>query len=232
MQSEEVGALCAKFKNDMAPDAMDTFAFRLADASEEAYSALSDVKLKNRRTAFLLSVILGGCAADRFYLGDIKGGLFKLILMLLIHAAGSTLAVLISPWIVLVSTAVVSAWWALDVLQVKSKTVAANTALLFDTVYGTYLEPTAFNWKTRGRKRTMECGGVVLSIEGANDCAVAGFILSLLGGLPGLILSIIGYVMAKRNGESGGIAIAGITMSCLWFAIAAVSVAVALATLL
>ncbi len=228
MQAEKVSILCAKYKGEMTPDDAETFVRRLSDAGEEAYYALDGVSLKDKKTAFLLSVFLGGWAVGRFYLGDIKGGLFKLILTILLDGVCGFLAAVLSPWILFVAFAIVSAWWALDVLQVKSKTVAVNTALLFDTVYATYLEPNAFFWISRGRKRTMGSDGVVFSIEGANGCAIAGFFLSFLGGLPGLVLSVIGYVMAKRNEEKSVLAVTGIVMSCVWFFIVAVAIAVAL----
>lgn len=55
---------------------------------------------------------------------------------------------------------------------------------------------------------------------GTNGFAIAGFILSFLGGLLGLIFSIIGCVKAPQYGGKGrGLAIAGITISCVWFVI-------------
>lgn len=55
---------------------------------------------------------------------------------------------------------------------------------------------------------------------GTNGFAIAGFILSFLGGLLGLIFSIIGCVKAPQYGGKGkGLAIAGITLSCIWFGI-------------
>ena len=48
-----------------------------------------------------------------------------------------------------------------------------------------------------------------------NICALLGFIFSLVccGGIPGLVLSIIGLVQIKKSGEKGkGLAIAGIVI--------------------
>lgn len=60
-----------------------------------------------------------------------------------------------------------------------------------------------------------------------NGFAIAGFILSLFGGLLGLIFSIIGCVKSQNptyNGKGLGLSIAGIVISCVWiFIILAIS---------
>lgn len=49
-----------------------------------------------------------------------------------------------------------------------------------------------------------------------NGLAIAGFILSFLGGPVGLILSVVGLNQAKRTGEKGaGLAVAGIVIGAL-----------------
>lgn len=54
----------------------------------------------------------------------------------------------------------------------------------------------------------------------ANGFAIAGFVLSFLGGLLGLIFSILGIVKAPSYGGRGkGLAIAGLVITFLWFVI-------------
>ena len=61
---------------------------------------------------------------------------------------------------------------------------------------------------------------IVYQSYGTNGFAIAGFILSFLGGLLGLIFSIVGCVKAPQYGGKGkGLAIAGITISCIWVGI-------------
>lgn len=53
----------------------------------------------------------------------------------------------------------------------------------------------------------------------SNGFAIAGFILSLLGGLLGLIFSIVGCVKSYNpiyNGKGRGLSIAGIVISSVW----------------
>ena len=55
--------------------------------------------------------------------------------------------------------------------------------------------------------------------KGTNGFAIAGFIFALLGGLLGLIFSIIGLVQAKKENSPKGLAIAGLVISCIWIVI-------------
>lgn len=48
-----------------------------------------------------------------------------------------------------------------------------------------------------------------------NVFAVLGFILSFLVGIPGFVLSIMGYQVGDRTGKNKGLAIAGIVISIL-----------------
>jgi hypothetical protein len=51
---------------------------------------------------------------------------------------------------------------------------------------------------------------------GTNGMAIAGFVLSFLCSILGLVFSIIGLNQAKERGQGGrGLAIAGIVISCL-----------------
>lgn len=258
MQSEEVSALCAKFKNNLMPEAMETFESRLTDAGEDACLALDGVCLKDRKTALLLSIFLGVWAAGRFYLGDIRGGVFKLIVTTMVNAFCVALAVAWSPLILLLSGVVLLIWCGLDIAQVKAKTVSVNTTILFDAVYDIYA-PSAFGteaewgefseiyeaylrppvspvsdaWKRRADySETVFRAKPAICAKPTNGFSVAGFFLSFFSGLFGLIFSIIGLVKAKRAKEGTGFAIAGIAISCAWFAIAAVSVGVVLSLVL
>lgn len=215
MQQEEVGALCARFKDVLAPGAMQTFERRLSDANEEAYTSLSGIELKDVKTAKLLSIFLGGFAVERFYLGDIKGGLLKLIVVLLVNAGFGVLALFLSPWILFVSAAIVWVWYVMDVVRVEMNTQSVNTAKVFDAVYASYLPPEARR-KTNPWKYHAGYEPSGLAIDGADGLSIAGFALAPVSGVLGLILSSIGFVKLKRQGRARGIAIAGIVYGCLW----------------
>lgn len=215
VRQEEVCALCVKFRDVLAPCATETFERRLSDANEEAYSALSDIKLKSVKTATLLNILLGGIAVGRFYLGDIKGGLIKLIAVLLINAGCGVLALVLSPWILSVSSALVWVWYVMDVVRTEMNTQSVNTAKLFNAIYSTYLPPEGRR-RTRAWKYHAGYEPSVFTIDAADGFSIAGFALAPFSGVLGLIFSSIGYVKLKRQGRSRGIAIAGIVYGCLW----------------
>lgn len=53
--------------------------------------------------------------------------------------------------------------------------------------------------------------------KGNSGLCIAGFVLALLGfNLIAFILSLIGVINGKKNGEKVGLGIAGIVLSCLW----------------
>ena len=67
------------------------------------------------------------------------------------------------------------------------------------------------------------CGQSLSSVQeekGHHGMGIAGFILSLISVQPlGLIFSIIGLVMAKKNGYKKGLAVAGLVISIVYFVI-------------
>lgn len=50
-----------------------------------------------------------------------------------------------------------------------------------------------------------------------NSIAIIGFVFAFLFPLVGLICSIIGYKNSKNGGANGGLALAGIIISAIWF---------------
>ena len=67
------------------------------------------------------------------------------------------------------------------------------------------------------------CGTSLSAVQeekGHHGMGIAGFILSLLSIQPlGLIFSIIGLVMAKKNGYKKGLAVAGLVISIIYMVI-------------
>lgn len=58
---------------------------RMNDAERKNFSdKLLAAKLKNPTTGLILSIMLGGLAVDRFYVGDIGLGILKLILSMIV----------------------------------------------------------------------------------------------------------------------------------------------------
>ncbi|MBO5103413.1 MAG: zinc-ribbon domain-containing protein [Clostridia bacterium] len=55
-----------------------------------------------------------------------------------------------------------------------------------------------------------------------NGMSIAGFILSFLGGVLGLVFSILGYNQAKREGTPTGLGLAGIIISVIMMTISVI----------
>lgn len=63
--------------------------------------------------------------------------------------------------------------------------------------------------------------------NGTNGLCIAGFVLALLGfNLIAFILSLVGVINGKKNGEKVGLGIAGIVLSCLWMIVLIIIIAI------
>lgn len=79
MEKEKVNAILMQYKDTIPSEKLSYLKSALEKASDSAYDSLSMCKAYNITTTLLLSLLLGGVGADRFYLGDTGLGICKLL---------------------------------------------------------------------------------------------------------------------------------------------------------
>ena len=97
MEANKVKFLCEKYAKEVIPDSRKSFADRLAEAPDAAFEPLVNVKLKSQTAALLLSIFLGGWSAGKFYVGEIKAAVIKLVVTFILGFAGGLLSLLWMP---------------------------------------------------------------------------------------------------------------------------------------
>lgn len=80
MTNDKIGALTAQYAKDIPTGMALSFQQMLKDIPDEAYPQLAAIQTKSPTTVILLSIFLGGLGIDRFYVGDVALGIFKLLL--------------------------------------------------------------------------------------------------------------------------------------------------------
>lgn len=58
---------------------MDIFVKRIDQITPEGYARLMSIPLKKKVVAILLAIFLGALGVDRFYVNDVKLGIFKIV---------------------------------------------------------------------------------------------------------------------------------------------------------
>lgn len=79
MSSEKVASLLEQFKSDIPENKVLVLRRMLENASDDCFESVSSLKLKSPTVTLILSIFLGWCGADRFYVGDIGLGVCKLL---------------------------------------------------------------------------------------------------------------------------------------------------------
>lgn len=137
MQEEKVVYLMEKFKDNLEVlEAAERCAFknRLSAASDEAFAPLNAASLKNKVTALLLSIFLGGVSAGRFYVGDYIYAIVKIVASILI----SVVCVLISNITGLIMSTIASvgflAWNLVDIYFCYKRAREVNVKKLNDII--------------------------------------------------------------------------------------------------
>ena len=88
-------AVLAKFQNALSPSGMTSFAKYIETLTADQYQRLMQMPVKKKGVTILLAIFLGGIGIDRFYVGDVKLGVFKIVgsvaasLMILIPILGT-----------------------------------------------------------------------------------------------------------------------------------------------
>lgn len=134
METNKVKFLCEKYMNEVIPVQQKDFVSRLTAAPDEAFEALLNVPIKSQTTALLLSIFLGGWAAGKFYVGEIKAAVIKLVVTFLLGGAAGLLSLLWAP-LYFVGALPIFIWWIVDIAHAKSLAAAANTQKLYTVLY-------------------------------------------------------------------------------------------------
>lgn len=144
VDEEKVRHILEVHKNNIAPASMKSFAERVSAAPDSAYEPLMNAKLKSKTAAILLSVFLGGVAAGRFYVGNVKYGIVKIAVTILLGLFGVGLSyflammaasgggdVLRQVWPVIIADIVIAIWWLAEIFLCPEQVLKVNTQTLF-----------------------------------------------------------------------------------------------------
>lgn len=81
MTNDKIAAITAQFKNDIPNDGSSLILQEvLKGVPDEAYLRIIAIQTKSPPTVLILSICLGVFGVDRFYIGDVKLGIVKLLL--------------------------------------------------------------------------------------------------------------------------------------------------------
>ena len=135
MTDNQVTVALEKFRPDLPVDTLGNISAngvklkpKLEAAKEDCMDELMSIKLKSKVVAILLSVFLGGWGAGRFYVGDTKIGILRLLASV---ATGLASLVPVLGIIVAIASLV---WMIAEIFLVANRVKYAN----FDIV-STYL---------------------------------------------------------------------------------------------
>lgn len=134
METNKVKFLCEKYMKEVLPISRKDFLNHLRAAPDEAFESLVNVRLKSQTTALLLSIFLGGLAAGKFYVGETKAAIIKIVVTWLLSAVTGALSIFWLP-LGLLGSIPNLVWWIADIVRAKSLAVAANTETLFSILY-------------------------------------------------------------------------------------------------
>ena len=72
-------AVLARFQKALSPSGMTTFTKYIETLTADQYQRLMQMPVKKKVTTILLAIFLGGIGIDRFYVGDVKLGVLKIV---------------------------------------------------------------------------------------------------------------------------------------------------------
>ena len=132
MDAAKVTFLREKYRNLIDPSLTPELTKRLEASSDESFEPLLSVSFKNPTTTLLLSIFLRGLSGGRFYVGDIKGGIIKIVVIFIVSLFCAPISLIPNLWFFsLISMAVSFIWWVADIAHAKSSTLAVNGQMLF-----------------------------------------------------------------------------------------------------
>lgn len=81
MTEENVYLISNKYKDEIPKENLQEFVGYLRNTSDTCVDEVMEMPIKNRKKALGLTIGLGLFGADRFYIGDKKGGIVKIIMI-------------------------------------------------------------------------------------------------------------------------------------------------------
>lgn len=72
-------AVLTRFQKALSPSGMTTFTKYIETLTADQYQRLMQMPIKKKVTTILLAIFLGGIGIDRFYVGDVKLGVLKIV---------------------------------------------------------------------------------------------------------------------------------------------------------
>lgn len=79
MTANRITVAMEKYAKEIPPDKREVLARRLKDVGDESMDKLMTLPIKKRITTLLLAIFLGGIGAQRFYIGDRKMGVYRIL---------------------------------------------------------------------------------------------------------------------------------------------------------
>lgn len=119
MQEEKVRFLTEKFNGKITSNDALKLSDKMLKAKDEAFAVLNGLTLKNKVAALLLSIFLGGFCAGRFYLGDYKFAIFKIITTVVIVVIATLLSFIPVLGLLLAVAASIGtfAWYIVEIIK-------------------------------------------------------------------------------------------------------------------
>lgn len=123
MEKKQADTLILLHSNKLESESLEAIRTRLVGIDYTQGSILFS-NLKDPVLAIIISVLLGGLAIDRFYIGDISIGIIKLLVTLII----GTLTCGMLSWV----------WWLIDLFFITGATRKNNTRKLLEQLPYSY----------------------------------------------------------------------------------------------
>ena len=139
MQEEKVRYLMEKFKKNLSQKnttTLKTINTKLTAANDEAFEPLNAVTFKSKVAALLLSLFLGGVCAGRFYVGDYKYAIIKIVIVialsLVVFFAG---AVPVLGIILRIAYFIaIFAWYIYDIVKCYGRAMEINEKRILEVI--------------------------------------------------------------------------------------------------
>lgn len=128
METEKAKYLYSRFYDSIDDTARSKVKNEIETLPDSAFEPLSNVQLKSKTVTLVLSILLGGVCAARFYLGDVKFGVLKIIATV----ALTVLSVVIDLFLPIrifsiIISIVIFIWWALEIYLCSKRVKTVNT---------------------------------------------------------------------------------------------------------
>lgn len=135
MEKEKAKYLLNKVQDSIDSTRISKVKTDLEALPDSAFEPLSDLKLKSKTVTILLSIFLGGICAARFYLGDIKFGIFKILATIGLSVLSIVLSLVAGIGIFgIIISILIFVWWVLEIILCYSRVKTVNSIKLEDMI--------------------------------------------------------------------------------------------------